>query len=96
MTIRYYSYFGGEENHVKVMFGEDITKQNWKDIILNKEFGDNDITITEEHEHYELFGGIIEGHRWSYEKYVSFDKHSNRAEVELSPGALGYYVLTET
>ncbi len=44
-TIRFKSY--GEGDPVHVIFGNDITEENWKDIVLNYLVGDADVDYYE-------------------------------------------------
>lgn len=91
MTIRYYSYFGGEENHTHVMFGNDITKENWIDHILKREFGDMDVEYDSSPIHESYYAEFDDG---DY-KEITVRKDNDLAEVEVRGGYLGFYMLEE-
>ena len=55
MTIRIYDNEYDLGNVTKVMFGNDITKENWKDIVLKKFIGFRDIFFVEERNGWELY-----------------------------------------
>lgn len=60
-TIRFKSY--GEGDPVHVMFGNDITEENWIDIVLDYLVGSEDVDYSEdgnfgyEYEHFETKNG---------------------------------------
>lgn len=91
MTIRYYSYFG-EENCTHVMFGNDITKENWVDFVLNREFGDMDIQHLASTDYFDSYQGIFDNGAW---KVITIMKDFLTAEIEVAGGNLGFYVLSE-